>query len=374
MDSPIRVLCVMSTLGRGGAETMVMNLFRNIDRDSIIFDFVKHSHGKDSYEDEIIALGGKIYEAPRYKIYNHNSYKKWWKRFFSEHPEYTIIHGHYFNFSAVYFKIAKSFNRITVGHSHCTQIPKEAEEKALTARILKHYVSKVEKYSDYCLGCSKEACEWLFPNKEFYVLNNAIDVDRFRYNKETAVQVLCEYGLDNSFVVGTVGRFNLQKNPKGILELFRRIHSVRSESKLIWIGEGPMKEEIINKAKEYSIYDSILFLGERSDVNRLLQCFDAFVFPSFYEGLGIVLIEAQAAGVSCFCSDTIPPEVGITPLCHFLPLDDYEKWVDSITLLKTGYVHQDTYEQIKSAGYDIASSSEWLKDFYIRISSRTPIQ
>lgn len=373
MDLPIRVLCVMSTLGRGGAETMVMNLFRNIDRDSVVFDFVKHSHGKDAYEDEITALGGKIYEAPRYKVYNHLSYKKWWKRFFSEHPEYKIIHGHYFNFSSVYFKIAKKFNRITVGHSHCTPIPKQAEEKALTTFILNHYVSKIEKNADYGLACSKEAGNWLFPHKDFSVLYNAIDVDRFRYNKETAAQVRREFGLENSFVVGTVGRFNLQKNPEGILEIFRRIHSVRPESKMLWVGIGSIKAEIESKAKEYGIYDSILFLGERSDVNRLLQCMDVFLLPSFYEGLPVVLIEAQAAGVCCCCSDAVTAEADVTSLCHFLPLEDYDKWVDVITALKPGYEHQDTYEQIKSAGYEITSTAELLKDFYLKIISENSL-
>lgn len=373
MDLPIRVLCVMSTLGRGGAETMVMNLFRNIDSDSVVFDFVKHSHGKDAYEDEIIALGGKIYEAPRYRIYNHISYQNWWKRFFWDHPEYQIIHGHYFNFSSVYFKIAKKFNRITVGHSHCTPVPKGTEENALSATILNYYVSKVEKYSDYCLACSKDAGLWLFPRKDFSVLYNAIDVDIFRYNRETATRVRKELGLKNAFIVGTVGRFNLQKNPQGILEIFNRIHSVRPESKMLWVGEGPMKEDIINKAKEYGVEDSILFLGERSDVNRLLQCMDVFIFPSFYEGLGIVLIEAQTAGVCCYCSDTIPSEVAITQLCHFLPLDDYEKWVNQIKDLKSGYIHQDTYEQIKAAGYEITSTAKWLKDFYFNILSENSI-
>lgn len=373
MDLPIRVLCVMSTLGRGGAETMVMNLFRNIDRDSVVFDFVKHSHGKDAYEDEIIALGGKIYEAPRYRIYNHISYQNWWKRFFSEHPEYQIIHGHYFNFSSVYFKIAKKFNRITVGHSHSTEIPKEAVTNKIINIIMCYYISKIEKYSNYCLACSKEAGTWMFPHKQFSLLKNAIDAEKFRFDIEAAVQVRNEFKLNDSFVVGTVSRFNIEKNPWGLLEIFCRIYAKRPESKLLWIGEGPIKEEIISKAKEYGVEDSILFLGERSDVNRLLQCMDVFILPSFYEGLPVVLIEAQAAGVCCCCSDAITTEVDVTSLCKFLPLDDYRKWVDSITVLKPGYTHQDTYEQIRAAGYEITSTANWLKDFYFNILSENSI-
>lgn len=367
MDKPIRVLCVMSTLDRGGAETMVMNLFRKIDRESVVFDFVKHSQGKDAYDDEIISLGGKIYKAPRYKIYNHISYKKWWKTFLTEHPKYQIIHGHYFNFSSVFFKIARKHNRITVGHSHCTQIPKQAGDSLIKAKLLNYYVSKVEKYSDYCLACSKEAGLWLFPNKEFVVLNNAIDVNKFRYDKESAAQVRREYGLENSFIIGAVGRFDLQKNPEGILEVFRRIQIERRESKLLWVGEGPLKEQMILRTKELGLGDSVMFLGVRTDVNRLLQCFDAFLFPSFYEGLGIAAIEAQAAGVNCFCSDVIPSEVSITPFCHFLSLDDYQKWADEIVKIRSGYVHEDTYELIKAAGYDINDTAKWLEDYYLSI-------
>lgn len=370
MDKPIRVLCVMSTLDRGGAETMVMNLFRKIDRESVVFDFVKHSQGKDAYDDEIISLGGKIYKAPRYKIYNHVGYKKWWKTFLTEHPEYQIIHGHYFNFSAIFFKIAKKYNRITVGHSHCTQIPKQAGDSLLKAKLLNYYVSKVEKYSDYCLACSKEAGLWLFPDKEFVVLNNAIDVNKFRYDKESAAQVRREFGLEDSFIIGAVGRFDLQKNPEGILEVFRRIQLERPESKLLWVGEGQIKEQMISRTKELGLEESVLFLGVRTDVNRLLQCFDAFIFPSFYEGLGIAAIEAQAAGVYCYCSDVIPSEVNITPFCHFLSLDDYQKWADEIVKTKCGYVHEDTYEQIKAAGYDINDTAKWLKDFYLSIYNK----
>ena len=370
MDKPIRVLCVMSTLDRGGAETMVMNLLRNIDRESVIFDFVKHSQGKDAYDDEIISLGGRIYEAPRYKIYNHVSYKKWWKSFFTEHPEYQIIHGHYFNFSSIYFKIARQYRRITVGHSHSTQIPMQTGENILKIKVLNYLCSKVEKNSDYCLACSKKAGLWMFPHKEFSVLKNAIDVNKYRYNRDVSNQVRKELELDNQLIIGTVGRFNTEKNPHGLLDIFHSIHSERQNSKLIWVGGGPLKEQMISRTKELGLEESVLFLGVRTDVNRLLQCFDAFIFPSFYEGLGIAAIEAQAAGVYCYCSDVIPSEVNITPFCHFLSLDDYQKWADEIVKTKCGYVHEDTYEQIKAAGYDINDTAKWLKDFYLSIYNK----
>lgn len=370
MDKPIRVLCVMSTLDRGGAETMVMNLFRNIDRESVIFDFVKHSQGKDAYDDEIVSLGGKIYKAPRYKIYNHISYKKWWKRFLTEHPEYQIIHGHYFNFSSIYFKIARKYNCVTVGHSHSTQIPKQAGGNPLKTIVLNYLASKVEKYSDYCLACSKKAGLWMFPHKEFSILHNAINVDIFRYNRDVSNQVRMELNLDNQFIIGTVGRFNTEKNPNGILEIFQKIHAERPESKLLWIGDGPLKEQMISRTKELGLEDSVMFLGVRTDVNRLLQCFDVFILPSFYEGLPVVLVEAQASGVNCYCSDTVSMEASITPLCHFLSLDNYQKWADEIVKTRCGYVHADTYELIKAAGYYINDTAKWIEGFYLSICKK----
>ena len=129
MKYPVHVLCVMSTLDRGGAESMVMSLFRKIDKEKVLFDFVKHTNQIGAYEDEIKELGGKIYIAPRYKIINHLAYRRWWREFLELHPEYKLIHGHFFTISAVYFKVAQSLSRITIGHSHSTENIKNKKEK-----------------------------------------------------------------------------------------------------------------------------------------------------------------------------------------------------------------------------------------------------
>ena len=154
---PIRVLCVFSLLDRGGAESMCMNLFRNIDRNLVQFDFVKHTSKTCDFEKEIRNLGGRIYEAPQYKIYNHFAYCEWWDRFFKKHPEYKIVHGHYYTTSPIYFKVAKKNNRITIGHSHSSSID---------GKIKELLIRNVQKYSDYCFACSNEAGKWLFPDRK----------------------------------------------------------------------------------------------------------------------------------------------------------------------------------------------------------------
>lgn len=358
---PIRVLCVFSTLDRGGSESMCMNLYRNIDREKIQFDFVKHTDEKGEYEDEISSLGGRIYEAPRYLMTNHFQYGKWWKQFLQEHPEHKIIHGHFFTISAVYFRIAKKYGRITIGHSHCTP----SGVKSVKNRLLLFLISKIEKYSDYCFACSELAGRWLFPNKTFKVLNNAIDSTRFKFNATVRDEVRKEMKLEDDFVVGTVGRIMYQKNPLGIVDIFKAIHDRKDNAKLLWIGNGPMRTDAEKRIQEYGLQDSVIMTGVRSDVQRLMQAMDVFILPSFYEGLPVVAIEAQTSGLHCFCSDTVTHEAKITERCYFLPLNDPERWADEI--LSTTCDHIDTQKDIVAAGYDIHQTAQWLSDFYIMI-------
>ena len=369
-EEPVRILCVFSTLDRGGSESMCMNLYRSIDRKLVQFDFVKHTPKEGAFEKEILDLGGRIYTAPRYKIYNHVQYIRWWKNHLKRHPEHTIIHGHYFTISAVYFKTAKKAGRITVGHCHCTPRPSELWENKIRKVVENYYMSKIEKYSDYCLACSKDAGKWLFLSKSFRVLNNAIDAQKFRFNKTTAKEIRKKLKLGDSFIIGSVGRFNLQKNPLGIVDIFYQIQLRRPNSKFIWVGDGPMRKDAEEKTRSLGLTDKVLFLGVRSDVPKLLQAMDVFVFPSFYEGLGVALVEAQAAGVECFCSDAVPEEAGVTDLCHFLPLDNLNKWEEEICKIPANREHPDMMEAIINADYDIHTTSNWLQNFYLSIAGK----
>lgn len=358
MNDPIRVLCVFSTLDRGGAESMCMELYRHIDRNIIQFDFVKHTSNVGAFEEEILSKGGRIYEAPRFSISNIIKYRTWWKQHFDSHPEHLIVHGHYFTISAVYFQIAKRKNRITIGHIHASKV--NNFWKALLAKTISHY-------TDYPLACSQMAGEWVYGRRPFTVLNNAIDSIKFRSNRVTAERIRDEFSLGNNLIIGNVGRFCIPKNPYGILEIFRRVHDRRPDSKLLWIGDGPMRVELQNKVAEYKIMDSVIFTGVRDDVEELLQAVDVFVFPSFYEGLGVAAVEAQAAGVETYCSSSVPHEAAVTELCHFFSLTDLDAWVNSILDIQSNYIHPDMTNQIIKAGYDINETSKWLEDFYFEL-------
>lgn len=363
MSEPIRILCVFSSLDRGGAESMCMNLYRHIDRSKVQFDFVKHAHSVGAFEEEIYSLGGRIFEAPRYKIYNHIDYCQWWRHHLKQHPEHKIVHGHFFGISSVFFSVAKKMDRITVGHSHCTP----SVEGGIKTRFKRHLISKIESCSDYCFACSTPAGQWVFPHKPFTVLNNAIDTQQFTYSSEVRERVRSAFGLGDALVLGTVGRIVYQKNPMGVIEIFRAVKQRRSDAKLLWVGELFMRTEVETKLREYDLEDSVIFTGVRSDVNELYQAMDVFIFPSNYEGLGIVAVEAQNAGLPTFCSDQVPEEAKLTDLCHFLPLGDYDKWANAI--LTTDLSHRrDTMQEIIDAGYDIHATSKWLEEFYLEIA------
>ena len=355
--TPIRVLCVFSTLDRGGAESMCMNLYRHIDRDKVQFDFIKHTQKKGAYEDEIYFLGGRIFEAPRLNTGNVLKYRKWWSDFLENHPEFTIIHGHFFTISAVYFQIAKKKKRKTVGHIH---ISKAANFRKI---VLSKFISR---YTDYCFACSITAGKWVYGKRPFKVINNAINVDQFRFNAGIRECVRSDFSFDNNLIIGCVGRFDRQKNPFGILDIFRLVHEKRLDSKLLWIGDGIFREDLVSKAQEEGLEKDIIFTGVRKDVDRLLQAMDVFIMPSLYEGLPVAAIEAQAAGLPCFLSDRITEEVDVTGHCCFLTIDSPKIWADSI--LKCNIEREDTCDKIKAAGYDINNTARKMQEFYLQIS------
>ena len=354
MNYPIRVLCVFSTLDRGGAETMCMNLYRKIDRSKVQFDFVKHTPDKGAYEDEIRSLGGDIYTAPEYKVKNHFSYCRWWKKHFINHPEHVIIHGHYFTISAVYFMVAKKYGRITVGHIHASNIK---------STIKKIYLKFIKYETDYPLACSRQAGEWIYGKRPFTVLKNALDTYEYKYNDSVRREYRELLGFKEELIIGTVANFSEVKNPMGLIDIFIEVLHTVPSAKLLWVGEGILRNRIEKRIKQEYIDGSVVLLGKRNDVSKLLQAMDVFLLPSFNEGLPLSVIEAQAAGLPCFISDKITRETDITNLCCFLPIDQPKYWAQAIT---NNHIRRiDTSDLVKKAGYDANVTACWLQNFYI---------
>lgn len=357
-----KVLHVLHGMNRGGAETLVMNIYRNIDRKKVQFDFVVHTDLKCDYDDEIEQLGGVIYHCPEYKVINHSAYIKWWNNFFSEHKEYKIIHGHLDSCAAIYLKIAKQFGMVTIAHSHNTS--EGSGIKAEVKKFLKHNLNTV---SDVKMGCSKEANRWLFGDscKDAVTIKNSVDINKFRYSEDISKAVKSELNVSDKFVIGHIGRFQPQKNHSYLIDIFKQIFDKNSNSVLLLCGVGELKDEISKKAKALGLENNVRFLGLRDDIEKICQAFDVFLFPSLYEGLPVTLVEMQAAGVPCVISDIITDEVCITDIVEKISLDKSPQlWADDV-LKYLNHNKTDTTYQIRSAGFDIKETALWLQNFYL---------
>lgn len=370
-NAPIRVLHVIGVMNRGGAETMIMNIYRNIDRSKVQFDFVENTDKPAVFDNEILSLGGRIYRCPHYNGKNHFLYKKWWNEFFREHKnEYKIIHGHLGSTASIYLKIAKKFGILTIAHSHNTII-----EKNLSSLLYKIYSYPTRYIADYFFTCSKVAGISRFGkrvmancDKSFY-LKNAIETRNFQFNTQIRKTVIDELNITGKKVIGHIGRFNIQKNHAFLIDIFKIIHDEDKNTVLLLLGDGEEKNKIIQKVCDLKIEDSVYFLGVRSDVNRILQAMDIMLFPSLYEGLPVTIIEAQAAGLPCLLSDRITKECKIMDFVEFLSLkDSLEDWAKK-TFEMINIQRTDTREQVIAAHYDIKDNVQWLEQFYLSKST-----
>ncbi|ULM95689.1 glycosyltransferase family 1 protein [Peribacillus frigoritolerans] len=366
---PKRVLHVMGKMDTGGAETFIMNIYRNLDRTKVQFDFIVHTTEKGYYDDEIISLGGKIFSVPKFTLKNLYSYVKAWNNFFKEyHSQYNIIHAHVRSTAAIFLKIAKKYGLITISHSHNT-----SSGNGISA-IIKNLLQYPLRYTaDYFFSCSKEAGEWLFGKKivnngRMKIIPNGIDAEKYTFNNFKRNMVRKELKIDNkSFVIGHIGRFENQKNHKFLVDIFKAIKKSNNEAILILIGDGHLTTTIKEKVKESNLTDSVRFMGVRNDIPDLLLAMDLFLFPSFFEGFGIVALESQASGLKTIVSDTLPEAVMVTD--YIIPISlsqPAEYWANEILKYRNGYDRRNTKGEIQEAGYDIKEIANWLGEFYLK--------
>ncbi|MCM1115054.1 MAG: glycosyltransferase family 1 protein [Clostridium sp.] len=361
----VRVLQVLHGMNRGGAETLVMNIYRNIDREKVQLDFIVHTNAKCDYDDEIEQLGGRIYHCPEYKIINHSSYTKWWNRFFSTHKEYKIIHSHLDSCANIHLRIAKKYGLITIAHSHSTK-----EGNGITAKVKTLLKKDFNSCCEYKFGCSQAANEWLYGTEAVnagtcYVIQNGVDTSVFNINPVHRAKIREEFDLGNSLVLGHIGRMDDNKNQIFIIKLLQEMLKKGIDAKLLLVGCGVNTSVLKEYTKNNKLSDKVIFTGLRSDVDKLLNAMDIFVFPSIYEGLPVTLIEAQAAGLPCIISDTITDEVCITDLVQRISLDKSPAYWAEEVLKYQHFNSYDTSEQIKAAGFDIKGTALWLQNFYL---------
>ena len=323
-----RILHISGKMNMGGQETLIMNIYRNIDRSKIQFDFVIHTEEKCFYDDEIEKLGGKIYRIPR--IIHPIKHCKALAKILKEN-KYEVMHRH--TCSAIVFldlliaKWCKVKTRIV--HSHAQHIDSKF------GKLHKLFIPLLNKYSNVKYACSENAGKWLYgsKNKKFTVIYNGIDIDKFAFNEYIRKKIRDEFNIpENTKVYGNVGRFSEIKNHSFLFDVFKEIINKEPNSLLLLCGDGELRISLEKKAKELNIYDKIIFAGVRKDVYNFYQAMDTFIFTSLKEGAPLVLVEAQIAGLPCFFKDNAIPSLARVSdkLYAFSENDDAKVWADKI--------------------------------------------
>lgn len=369
-----RVLHVVSNMHRGGAETMIMNLYRNIDRSKIQFDFVCHSKEKSDYDDEIINLGGRIFRIESLGTVGLKKYVKNLKNVIKENGPFQAVHAHTDIQAGVVTLAAKQAGvRIRICHSHNT---KWKEKPNIKDNIQSYLLRNLSKFTAnrYC-ACGEDAGRFFFGqsylNKgKVKILNNGINVEEF-INVPDSIIDMTKTQLnikDDSLVLGHIGRFYEQKNHKFLIKIANELRNKDIQFKIFLIGDGPLKREIENEVIKNNLQSNVIFLGIRKDIPVLMKLFDVFLFPSFYEGLPLTLIEAQAAGLPAIVSDTITKEVDLRlNILRYININEsLDKWIDQIIKFKK-YKRLDIgtiKKAIVEKGYDAKENAINIQDLY----------
>lgn len=359
----IRVLHVVTYMGRGGLETMIMNYYRHIDRNKVQFDFLVHRDFEADYDAEIRQLGGKIYHLPALNPFS----KKYLNRldeFFADHKnEYLIVHSHLDCMAGIPLKYAKKNGvPVRIAHAHSSN---QTKDKKYMLKLL--FKKNIRKNATALFACAQDAGRWMFGCDNFCVLNNAIETACYVANRDICLNVRMELGIpEKAFVVGHVGRFAPPKNHEFIVKIFADVLKTKPDSFLLLVGEGNLKWEIEALTVKLGIHDKVIFTGLRSDVNRMLQAMDVFLFPSLYEGLPVSIIEAQAAGLPCLISDKVPVECKKTDLVKQIALEEsLDVWKTAV--IDAGkIIKRDTSKEIASEGFDIRRNAKWLECYYLK--------
>lgn len=365
MGDPLRILHVVVNMNRGGAETLIMNLYRNINKEKVQFDFLTCRRGV--FDAEIIKMGGRVYQIPYITEVGPTAYAKEIDRFFTLNPAYQVIHSHLDKMSGLVLRSAKKAHiPIRIAHSHNT----ESEGGAL-AKLFKWYVgSYVNRSATHLYACSQAAAKWMFGTnaRHAFILKNGVETEQFQFKEHVRERIRSSLNIHkDTFVVGHVGRFSEQKNHLFLLDVFASIHKQRPNTVLLLAGDGELREKIIERIRFLHLQNHVKLLGVREDVPALLQAFDLFMFPSFHEGLPVTLIEAQATGLPCVISDQITAEVDMGIECvKYLPITNPSIWVNHLLKMKEIPQPREVYDDaLAKKGYDIKQIAKQVETSYL---------
>lgn len=360
----IRVLQVIHSMNLGGAENFIMNIYRVIDKTKIQFDFLVNTPG--TFDEEIRRMGGNIWMIPYVNKVGPFRYRSELKRFFSEHPEYQVVHSHLDTVSGEVIRCAKQAGvQRCITHSHNT-----ATTGNMAVQLLKkYYQKKIPRYADVCLACSEQSGKWLYRNDRAIVINNGIDLKKFQFRVDIRKKVRMQYQIsEQAFVIGHVGRFSKVKNHRFLVELFESYHRRHENTVLLLCGSGEEKDRVEKLVADKRLTDQVIFFDAATDVYKMYNAMDVFVFPSVFEGISLAMLEAQVNGLPIVASDSIDPKNALTDHVTFLSLDDSrEAWTAAIEAAGLrGRV--DGREALEMGGYDIRQCADKLVQYYQQLS------
>ena len=363
MAEELHVLHVVGAMNIGGIENMLMTIMPYMRKKGIIFDFAVHGETIGVHEPIIKELGGKIYHLPKFVGVNIFAYLVAWRKLLVSHPELKIIHGHMTSTASIYLGLAKKYDRVTIAHSHSTSTSGGRIVYGVK-RLLEYPLRYI---SDYLCACSAAAADYRFGKgahnrSNYYLWHNAINTEKFQFSAKKRKEYREKLGImEHTVVIGHVGRMIAAKNHSFLLEIFREYRRLNPDSKLLLLGDGPLRENVVRKAVELKVAVDTIFTGSVENTADYLSAMDVFCFPSVYEGLPVSLIEAQANERICLCSDVIPHEVRIADDLKFLSLSQSaKKWAEEITRLLAA----DVEVKGRYNTYDVNVVSEEIRKFY----------
>lgn len=366
MNEPIRVLHIFGALNPGGVETLVMNIYRCIDRQKVQFDFALTEGQKSFFDDEVLSLGGRIFYFDKSKSMMSNL-----SHIFETEGPFKVMHSHVYFFSGAVLRNAKKHGvPVRIAHAHNTSfgqiytLKRRAYEWLMRKLILQNATD--------LLGCSTDACRFVFgsdcmEDPRCSVMYNGFDVDAFAYNKASGDKIRKQYGIEDKLVVGHVGRFEDQKNHAQLVEQFAAIKKLREDAVLLCVGRGSLMSATREKCEKLGISESVIFAGAQKDTPSYYSAMDVFLFPSLYEGLGSVLIEAQANGLHVVTSKTVvPDDIDVTGNAVFVPLDaSAETWANMVLAVSQRLTDNTANNKVKEL-YDIQTVTDGLCKIYFR--------
>lgn len=407
----VRVLHVLGGVNLGGAESRIMDLYRHMDRTQVQFDFLVHmdaakyaqalKEGREPekyrtpqhYDEEIKSLGGHIYALPKFSVVNISAYKKAIKRFFEKHNDYSVVQGHMTSTASIYLPIARQCGcGCVIAHTRNAGV-----DSGLKGIVVKKLRKSLPRKADFLFACSHLAGDETFGGAEYTYIPNTIDTSRFLFNEENREEIRARHSIaEGAVVIGNVARFSPQKNQKYLLDVFAdylkngqagngEMPDAQAASDagiyLIFCGDGALKGECEEYADKLGISDRVIFAGNCSDVEKYYSAMDIYAFPSIYEGLPGVVVEAQASGLICMISDTITKEVLLTDTIKSIGISENDKsiWL-SILSENIDAVRQtadknaaraEAAAQVRAAGFDVNDQAEKMMRFYLNPSEET---